>query len=91
MTKEEAIEMLDVYEESTSEGFAEDRKIVHSFSFGGMGCDWDLAAVEAFINEADVLDEAPAMLKGMGHSLMVVSGGRRLAFATKANEQGEQR
>lgn len=84
MTKAEAIEMLDVFEESADDGFAEDRKIVHSFTLNGMGCDWDLADVEKFINESDFLGEAPPMQVRMKHALLVKSGGRYIAFATKA-------
>ena len=77
MDTQAAIGMLDVFE--CDDG----RKIVHSFTLSGMGADWDLEAVEKFISESDVRGEAPPSHVRMRHALMVKSGVRYIAFATK--------
>lgn len=79
MDKNEAKEMLDVFDD-------DGRKIVHSFTLSGMGADWDLSAVEDFIDESEVRGEAPPMLARMKHALLVKSGGRYIAFATRSDE-----
>lgn len=85
MTKTEAIEMLDVFECEGEEGEAA-RKIVHSFTLSGMGADWDLSAVEEFIGESDFRGESCEMHIRMKHGLLVKSGGRYIAFATKSGD-----
>lgn len=82
MTKAEAIEVLDVFEQRACDGFAEDRDVVHSFA-GSIGCDWDLFAVKEFISKANFVGEASPFMVRMNHGLLVKSGGRYIAFATK--------
>lgn len=87
MTKTEAIEMLDVFDDEGEDGEV-GRRIVHSFTLNGMGADWDLAAVEEFIGESDFRGESNPMMVGMKHALTVKSGGRYIAFATKPAGEG---
>lgn len=83
MDKQEAKSTLDVFDDNG-------RKIVHSFTLNGMGCDWDLSAVEDFIDKSEVRGEAPPMQVRMKHALLVKSGGRYIAFATKGNTEGAE-
>lgn len=75
--KERAKSALEVFE---CEG---GRKIVHSFTRGGLGADWDLSEVEDFIDKSEALFLASPHWQRMGHSLRVRSGSREVIFATK--------
>jgi hypothetical protein len=63
-------------EESSEPG----RIVLHSRA-GGIGADWDLAAVLGFIGEAEEVGFGFSLL---GHEMYVVNGGRQVNFDVKA-------